>query len=162
MISVLFVCLGNICRSPMAEAVFKHQLLEQGLEGVITVDSAGTGDWHIGKQPHEGTRSLLDQYGVSYEGMRARQVRLTDYNEFDYIVCMDSNNERDVRQLFGSKSDGNAKVFKFMSLLPEKKCDDVPDPYYTGNFEEVYQLVEQGCKRLMARIQEEQLSREGV
>lgn len=162
MISVLFVCLGNICRSPMAEAVFRHQLKEQGLDHIVKVDSAGTGDWHIGKQPHEGTRGMLERYGVSFEGMRARQVRLSDYTDFDYIVCMDSNNERDVRQLFGSKSDGDAKVFKFMNLLPQAKSADVPDPYYTGNFEEVYELVNEGCKMLLSRIQEEQLSREGV
>jgi len=158
MISVLFVCLGNICRSPMAEAVFRHQLEQHGLEGVIAVDSAGTGDWHLGKPPHEGTRGLLNRYGISYEGMRARQVRLDDYSNNDYIVCMDNNNERDVRQLFGSRSDGHSKVFKFMDLLPERKTCDVPDPYYTGNFDEVYELISQGCARLLQRIQEEKLT----
>lgn len=152
MINVLFVCLGNICRSPMAEAVFRHQLKERHLENRISVDSAGTGDWHLGKPPHEGTRKLLDQYGISYDGMRARQVLMQDYQEFDYIVCMDSNNERDVRQLFGSNSCGHAKVFKFMDLLPENSSDDVPDPYYTGNFDEVYELVSKGCKRLIEQI----------
>ncbi|MBW7456736.1 low molecular weight protein-tyrosine-phosphatase [Paenibacillus sepulcri] len=158
MISVLFVCLGNICRSPMAEAVFRHQLVQAGLEGVIAVDSAGTGDWHLGKPPHEGTRGLLDRYGISYEGIRARQVRLDDYSNNDYIVCMDNNNERDVRQLFGSRSDGHSKVFKFMDLLPDRKTCDVPDPYYTGNFDEVYELVALGCARLLERIKEEKLT----
>jgi protein-tyrosine phosphatase len=143
----------------MAEAVFRHQLKERQMEHIIEADSAGTGDWHLGKPPHEGTRSLLDRYGISYEGMRARQVRIDDYNDYDYIVCMDSNNERDVRQLFGSKSDGHTKVFKFMELLPEIKTDDVPDPYYTGNFDEVYDLVSQGCSRLLDKICEELLNR---
>lgn len=65
--SVLFVCLGNICRSPMAEAVFRHKVVKEGLEGAITIDSAGTGDWHIGRPPHEGTRKLLDRHSISYE-----------------------------------------------------------------------------------------------
>ncbi|REE80071.1 protein-tyrosine phosphatase [Paenibacillus taihuensis] len=152
MINVLFVCLGNICRSPMAEAVFRHQLKEQHLEDRIAVDSAGTGDWHLGKPPHEGTRKLLDEYGISYDGMRARQVLMQDYQSYDYIICMDSNNERDVKQLFGTMSDSHAQVFKFMDLLPEQASNDVPDPYYTGNFDEVYELVSEGCKRLIARI----------
>jgi len=155
MISVLFVCLGNICRSPMAEAVLRHQLEERGMSELVSVDSAGTGDWHLGKPPHEGTRGILEQYGVSYEGMRARQVRLDDYNDFNYIVCMDTNNEKDVRQVFGSRCDNHPKVFKFMDLLPERKISDVPDPYYTGNFEEVYELVTTGCARLVDRLAEE-------
>ncbi|QHW34528.1 low molecular weight phosphotyrosine protein phosphatase [Paenibacillus rhizovicinus] len=155
MIRVLFVCLGNICRSPMAEAVFRFRLKELGLEERIETDSAGTGDWHLCKPPHEGTRALLDSHGISYEGIRARQVLLDDFNHFDYIVCMDSNNERDVREVFGSKADGNTKVFKFMDLLPEQESDDVPDPYYTGNFEEVYALVAEGCDNLLVRIRDE-------
>ncbi|WP_308634313.1 low molecular weight protein-tyrosine-phosphatase [Paenibacillus silvisoli] len=155
MISVLFVCLGNICRSPMAEAVLRHQLKERELEEKVSVDSAGTGDWHLGKPPHEGTRSLLDRYGISYEGMRARQVLINDYKAFDYIICMDSANERDVRKVFGSCSEQQTKVFKFMDLLPDKPGNDVPDPYYTGNFDEVYELVSEGCGKLLERIRRE-------
>jgi protein-tyrosine phosphatase len=162
MISVLFVCLGNICRSPMAEAVFRHQVQEQGLENVIAVDSAGTGDWHLGKPPHEGTRALLDRCGISYEGMRARQVRPSDFDEYDYIVCMDTTNERDVRQLFACVPSDRTKVFKLTDLLPEKKIEDVPDPYYTGNFDEVYELVSEGCSRLLKRIRSERLNETGV
>ncbi|MFC4809530.1 low molecular weight protein-tyrosine-phosphatase [Paenibacillus sp. GCM10023250] len=152
MIRVLFVCLGNICRSPMAEAVFRNLVKTRELEARIEVDSAGTGDWHLCKPPHEGTRALLDRHGIPYEGIRARQVLLDDFNRFDYIVCMDANNETDVRDVFGSKADGNAKVFRFMDLMPEKESKDVPDPYYTGNFDEVYELVAKGCERLLDRI----------
>lgn len=148
---VLFVCLGNICRSPMAEAVLRHQAREEGLADQIEVDSAGTGDWHIGKPPHEGTRNLLSGYGISYEGMKARQVCSEDYAQFDYIICMDSQNERDIRQWLPPGS-ARAKTMKFMDLLPQRGIADVPDPYYTGNFEEVYELVEAGCRQLLSTI----------
>jgi len=150
---VLFVCLGNICRSPMAEAVLRHMVKQQGLEELVEIDSAGTGDWHIGKPPHEGTRRLLEGYGIGYEGMKARQVRSEDYAEFDYIICMDSQNEQDIRQWLPQGST-RAKTMKFMDLLPQRGIADVPDPYYTGNFEEVYEMVEAGCRKLLALIRE--------
>ncbi len=146
----------------MAEAVFRHQVKERGLEDRIAADSAGTGDWHLGKPPHEGTRALLDRLGISYEGIRARLVRPADFESYDYIVCMDSANERDVRRLFGCRSSERAQVLKFMDLLPEKKTADVPDPYYTGNFEEVYELVDEGCGRLLERICSERLNESRV
>ncbi|MFC4777718.1 low molecular weight protein-tyrosine-phosphatase [Paenibacillus sp. GCM10023252] len=150
--SVLFVCLGNICRSPMAEAVMRHLLKEASLDAQVTVDSAGTGDWHLGHPPHEGTRQELDAHGISYEGMRARLFRAEDAAEFSYIVCMDSKNEADVKELIGAASSPQTKVFKFMDLLPERGTPDVPDPYYTGNFDYVYELVKEGCERLVERI----------
>ncbi|MDK8180363.1 low molecular weight protein-tyrosine-phosphatase [Paenibacillus sp. UMB4589-SE434] len=151
MISVLFVCLGNICRSPMAEAVMRHQVEEAELSTHIQIDSAGTGDWHIGHSPHEGTRQMLDQVRISYAGMKARQVEENDFTNFTYIVCMDENNERNVMAWKGAH-DRTAEVLRFMSLLPEEPITDVPDPYYTGNFDEVYRLVSEGCKQLLAKI----------
>ncbi|MEO2202682.1 low molecular weight protein-tyrosine-phosphatase [Paenibacillus pabuli] len=150
MIHVLFVCLGNICRSPMAEAVLRHKIEERGLQHQIQVDSAGTGDWHIGKPPHEGTRNLLDSYQISYANMAARQFESADFDQFDYIVCMDDSNAANVRKITGG---AEADIIKFMDLLPNESLREVPDPYFTGNFEEVYRLVEAGCNVLLEQIQ---------
>lgn len=151
---VLFVCLGNICRSPMAEAVMRHFVEQEGLSHLIKVDSAGTGDWHIGKPPHEGTRKLLDEKVISYAGMKARQVRAEDLYDFTYILCMDNQNFKDVQRVFkqAAGEGQQGKVITFMSLVTGAHVTEVPDPYYTGNFEEVYQLVEQGCRTLLAEI----------
>ncbi len=150
--SVLFVCLGNICRSPMAEAVMRHLIERERLSDLVTVDSAGTGDWHIGRPPHEGTRGLLDRYSISYQGMRARQLSVEDGGYFDLIVAMDTQNEKDIRAKLGASP--RSEIVRFLSLLPERGMDDVPDPYYTGNFDEVYELVKEGCERILTRIRE--------
>ena len=151
MIRILFVCLGNICRSPMAEAVMRHLIRREGLEDSVTVDSAGTGSWHIGEPPHVGTRRALECRGIPWDGIRARRITAGDLDAFDYVICMDTNNRRDVER-FGR---GRARVMTFMELVRDAQSPDVPDPYYTGNFEEVYELVEKGCEELLRRIREE-------
>ncbi|OBZ19507.1 phosphotyrosine protein phosphatase [Bacillus sp. FJAT-27264] len=154
MVNVLFVCLGNICRSPMAEAVLRHKIHERGLSSSITVDSAGTGDWHIGNPPHEGTRRILDQHGISYEGMKARRVSSDDFENYQYIICMDNSNGTNVRKLQGGEE---AELLFFMDLLPEEELREVPDPYFTGNFEQVYDLMDAGCNVLLDTIVSEKL-----
>jgi len=136
----------------MAEAVMRHLIERERLSDLVTVDSAGTGDWHIGRPPHEGTRGLLDRYSISYQGMRARQLSVEDGGYFDLIVAMDTQNEKDIRAKLGASP--RSEIVRFLSLLPERGMDDVPDPYYTGNFDEVYELVKEGCERILTRIRE--------
>lgn len=150
MINVLFVCLGNICRSPMAEAVFRSLIKQKGLEKVISVDSAGTGDWHIGHMPHKGTQAILTQHKISFEGIKARQVQLTDFEEFEYIIGMDNENIKNLQKLIRDKKSGY--IGRLLDFVPHIHTEEVPDPYFTGNFEEVYDLVQAGCNGLLEKI----------
>jgi protein-tyrosine phosphatase len=150
MIRVLFVCLGNICRSPIAEAVFAHKVREAGLDHAIAADSAGTGDWHVGQRPHQGARRILADKGVDYEH-RARQVLASDLERFDYVITMDDDNLHAVRAM----GDGKALVRPFLSYAPAVGVTQVPDPYYSGNFEEVYGMAVAAADGLLGAIRKE-------
>lgn len=150
-ISVLFVCLGNICRSPMAEAVFRTQVEKADLSHLIEIESAGTGDWHLGHPPHAQTQAVLERHHIVCESKRARLFVAEDGAKFDYIIAMDSRNEADIRQLLEGVYT-KAEIFRFLSLLPEKGLQDVPDPYYTGNFDEVFDMIGLGCERLLDQL----------
>jgi len=141
-VRILFVCLGNICRSPMAEAILRHQLKEAGL-GHIEVDSAGTGAWHAGEMADPRTRRTLRSRGINYDG-RARQLRAEDFEVFDLILTMDTQNLRDT---LGWREARAEKVRRFLE-------HDVPDPYYdeAHGFERVYEMLDIGCQRLIAEI----------
>ena len=148
MINVLFVCLGNICRSPMAEAILRNNVHKEGLADQISIDSAATSSWHIGKPPHEGTLAKLKEYDVSSEGMAGRQLAKDDFEKFDYIVGMDESNIQNIREMLGQPD--HPKIFRFLDLTAHQK--DLPDPYHTGDFEETYELVSEGCHALLEKI----------
>ncbi|RKQ31374.1 low molecular weight protein-tyrosine-phosphatase [Oceanobacillus halophilus] len=153
MIKVLFVCLGNICRSPMAEALFRDMVRKENLSDKIEVDSGGLGDWHIGNPPHKGTREVLDREKISYDGMVARKVKEKDWDEFDYIIAMDEQNIEGLKALRENHKD--IVVAKLMSYVNQPKEQNVPDPYFTGDFDYTYQLVSEGCMQLLESIKKE-------
>lgn len=147
---VIFVCLGNICRSPMAEAVFQNMVDDAGLSDKIEVDSAGTGSWHAGEAAHSGTRRVLAGHGIDYRG-RSRVVRQNDVDDGkSYVIAMDANNMRDLQRRFGDLP----HLYLLLDFAHNSRERNVPDPYYEGNFEYVYELVEDGCRGLLAAIRE--------
>jgi protein-tyrosine phosphatase len=131
----------------MAEAVFMHKVREAGLEGEICADSAGTGSWHAGEPPHSGTRRILKTYKIEYDH-RARVLSRSDLSTFDYIVTMDDQNYRDVLQMGAT----DAIIARFLDYAPQTGLREVPDPYYTGGFDRVYQLVDAAADGLLAAI----------
>lgn len=147
MIRVLFVCLGNICRSPMAEAVFMNKVRNAGLTAEIGADSAGTGSWHVGKPPHQGVAQILKARGIPTQH-KARMIRVSDLNEYDYVITMDDENWSDVLRM----PSGTAKMARLMEFAPELGVREVPDPYHTGRFNDVYRLIEEACNGLLAKI----------
>ena len=152
-ISVLFVCLGNICRSPLAEGVMLHHLSVAAIDGPVRVDSAGTGAWHAGEPPDPRACAVAEMNGVRLNGS-ARRVVPEDFHDFDYILAMDGANLRDLEDLQAS-SGGNARVALFRAYDPLGKGDaDVPDPYYGGSsgFDRVYEMVDRTCRELVERL----------
>lgn len=147
MVRVLFVCLGNICRSPMAEAVFRHLLIKKGLDGQIEVDSAGTGDWHIGEPPHKGTQKKLEEYKIDFSSIRARQLNQSDLNHFHYVIAMDEKNLNDIGVIAGKNP--TSYIARLMDFVDDESIVDVPDPYFTGNFDLTYELVKEGSEQLL-------------
>lgn len=142
-ISVMFVCTGNICRSPMAEAVFRDLVIKKGLEDRFYIASSGTGRWHIGEPPHIGTRLILEENDIEVGNKRALQLVADDFLNFNYIVAMDQENIEDIQFYF--KKD----VRRLLDFAPQGFPQNVPDPYYEHNFDEVFKLVYAGCEGLL-------------
>jgi protein-tyrosine phosphatase len=142
--SILFVCTGNICRSPTAEAVLRHLAAEAGIE--LHIESAGIGDWHIGNAPDERAQHHAKRRGYDLSALRARQVAAEDFEKFDLILAMDRGHLRALQRLAPPAHRGKVRLF-----APER---DVPDPYYGGahDFERVLDLVEAQCRELLAEL----------
>jgi protein-tyrosine phosphatase len=151
-VRLLFVCLGNICRSPTAEGVMRHVIAEAGMQDRIELDSAGTGSWHIGSAPDERATAAARERGVTLAGA-ARQVRPADLEAFDLILAMDRSNLRDLQALGDGEAEGKIRLLR--EFDPANAGDlDVPDPYYgaAGGFAEVFDLVESACRGLLDEI----------
>jgi protein-tyrosine phosphatase len=152
-VKILFVCLGNICRSPTAEGVMRALVAERGLEDEIEIDSAGTGGWHVGAAPDSRATSAAVARGIELTG-GARQVEVSDFDEFDLLVAMDATNAFDLRRL-APDDEARAKVRLLREYDPTATRDrDVPDPYYGGasGFEDVLDMVDRACRGLLAEI----------
>lgn len=157
---ILFVCLGNIVRSPLAENMFRHLAEQSGVGDRYMVDSAGTGGWHVGDSPDYRMRQVAAKRGFEYNG-RARQFRVSDYDQFDWIIAMDRSNRADLRAQARSRAD-EEKVRLLREFDPQGGPDDpVPDPYYGGieGFERVYDIVERSCRGLLEALEEEGLEK---
>ena len=148
MIRVLFVCHGNICRSTMCESVFTHMVKERNLEEQFVIDSAATSTEEIGNPPHRGTVQKLHEVHIPLVPHRARQITWNDYETFDYIIGMDTWNIRNLNRML--KGDPCKKVYKLLSFSGSGR--DIADPWYTGNFDETYADVIEGCEGLMGYL----------
>jgi protein-tyrosine phosphatase len=153
-VSVLFVCLGNICRSPTAEAVFRERVIAAGLEEKILIDSAGTGDWHIGRAPDPRTREAAARRGYQMDSLRARQVSPQDFYEFDVVLAMDNANLSDLQAM--QPADVTVTLGRFLDYASGAAVSEVPDPYYGGEdgFDRVLDLIEGGADGLLDALRE--------
>ncbi len=154
---ILFVCLGNICRSPMAEYVLRHLAQENGVGDRISVQSAGTSGWHNGENMHRGTAAILKRNGIKPTGFTSSKVHAEDAEDYDFIIAMDDNNIGDLKNLIRFDP---AQTFKITDLIPELGYPLVPDPYFTGDFDETYRLVSAGSHALLAKLGLSTLSEE--
>lgn len=153
MVKILFICHGNICRSPMAEFVFKDIIKKAGISGKYHVESAATSYEEIGNPIHPGTAKILDRLSIPYRGKRAVHLEKSDYEKYDHLICMDSANVRNTMRITGG--DPEHKVSKLLEFAGVSR--DVADPWYTGDFEKTYDDVLTGCKGLLKHIEETDL-----
>ena len=145
MIKVLFVCLGNICRSPMAEFVFKDMVNKRGLAEKFHIESAATSREAIGEGIYYGTKDILKEQGIPFKERRARQMTKEDYNKFDFILGMEEKNIINIMRIIGE--DPQNKVHRLLDFL--EKPRDIIDPWYYGNFDSTYYDIEEGCNKFL-------------
>ncbi len=146
---ILFVCLGNICRSPMAEFVLRQEARLAGVSEHIISQSAGTSGWHDGEDMHRGTAAMLKQHGIVPLGFTSSKVKKSDFEHFDFLIAMDDSNLAELEKLFGRHPE---KMFKLTDLIPDSGYRFVPDPWHTGDFAETYQLSLAGCRALLKKL----------
>jgi len=153
MVKVLFVCMGNICRSPAAEGIFKKFVDDAGLENVISVDSAGTIGYHAGEMPDARMRQYASKRGYNLVSLARQFNPKQDFDEFDFIITMDNDNYSDILSL-DYNSQFNKKIFKMVDFISDKNVSEVPDPYYgdVNGFEFVIDILEDGTKNLLTKI----------
>ncbi len=151
MINVLFVCLGNICRSPMAEYVFKDMIKNNGLEKQFYVSSAATSYEEIGNDMHYGTKDQLDKKGIPYTKHKAKRIEKQDYEKYDYIIGMEESNIRNILRIVGN--DRDKKIYKLLDF--SKNPRDIADPWYTGKFTITYQDIVEGCTEFLNYLKKE-------
>lgn len=153
--AVLFVCLGNICRSPTAQGVFEQQLAQSELADRVRVDSAGTAAYHQGASPDTRAQAFARKRGVDLSALKARQVTVNDFYAFDWILAMDRQNLANLEAI--RPADASAQLILFMSLLPNSTAQEIPDPYYGGDegFEAVLDLCETASRALLNRLQQD-------
>lgn len=144
-IHILFVCHGNICRSPMAQYVFQNMIDQEGLTDQFFIDSAATSTEEIGNGLHYGTRNKLDEEGIPWGNHLARQITKRDYDTYDFIIGMDEANLRNINRMIGP--DRDRKVYKLLQFAGSSR--DIADPWYTGNFDETYDDIKEGCEGLL-------------
>lgn len=156
-VGVLFVCLGNICRSPTAHGVFEAQVASAGLADRVWIDSAGTGAWHVGEAPDSRATAAALERGYHLEHLRARQVSREDFQRFDYLLAMDRQNLQVLNSL--APADARARPRLFLEFARRSESREVPDPYYgvDGGFQHVLDLVEDACEGLLLDIRERYL-----
>ncbi len=145
---ILMVCLGNICRSPLAEGILKHKVIKNGLNW--TIDSAGTGSWHVGEKPDRRSIEVARNNGIDITGQRARQFRASDLKDFDLVFAMDSSNYQNIRRLAASPNEAK-KVELIMNMVQPGYNENVPDPYYNNGFDRVFTMLDQACEQIIKR-----------
>ena len=152
---VLMVCLGNICRSPLAEGAFEALIQERGLGEKYRVDSAGTGGWHVGEPPHSGSQNIAHRHGVDISHQRSRQVSARELSTWDWLIAMDQSNLSNLIRM-GAPPD---RTKLLLSFDPTGDVNEVPDPYYEGGFDRVFDLVNTGCRHLLDFLEEDTFKR---
>jgi protein-tyrosine phosphatase len=145
---ILMVCLGNICRSPLAHGLLEQKAKNRGIDWII--DSAGTSGWHNGSPPHTGSIDIAAKYGYHIEKQQSRKITRADLDDFDLILAMDSSNYQDILQLSESKSHQD-KIKLILNYVFPQTNRAVPDPYYTGNFQEVFDLLDQATDAILLK-----------